>query len=563
MDRGELLTGRDLHMYYKMEMDAWTNLLEVSTMLLVALIFGLVFEKMKLNALTGFLLAGIIIGPQVLNIVSSGELVATFAELGVSLLLFALGLEFSLRHLKALGLSTLMTGLLQITVTALLVMAGAKVLGFSFPVALTLGLIVAPSSTAVALKVMKEDDAIDAPHGRITLGVLLLQDAAVVPLVLIVSTLGSGGSLPEMALEFGSAIGITLVLFIAFWLIIRFVLPQLLDRAAICGNRDLFIMISAVVFLFTVWITHYFKISPALGAFVAGVLLAESDFAAQIRADVSSLRALFVTFFFISVGMLANIQYKAGYIAGVVVLLLVLLFAKALLITVILLVMRRPLRTSLAAALSLSMIGEFSFLLLEIAGTSNLLPPETASRFLSATILSLLISPFLVKHGPLIGRKAENFLISVGLIKPAPEEELTIPGHDHFLVVGLGPAGRMTIDMLRHEGAAVLALDINSELVRKTRKDGIRAMVGDANHPEVLKHAHAGDAAAIIITIPDRTTVINIVKHIRAVFPDTPIIARSRWNRFSSEIHNAGATSTIEEETETGRILGSEALKYY
>jgi CPA2 family monovalent cation:H+ antiporter-2 len=544
-------------------MDAWTVLLELSAMLLAALLIGLIFERMKLNALTGFLLAGIIIGPQVLNIVSSGELVATLAELGVSLLLFAIGLEFSIRHLRSLGLATLVTGLLQISLTVVLVMGGAMVLGFSFPIALTLGLIVAPSSTAVALRVMKEDDAIDAPHGRITLGVLLLQDAAIVPLVLIVSTLGSGGSFPDMALGFGKAIGITTLLFLAFWLIIRYILPLLLDSAAISGNRDLFIMVSAVVFLFTVWITHYFKISPALGAFVAGVLLAESDFAAQIRADVSSLRALFVTFFFISVGMLTNIRYEVGYISGVVALLLVLLVAKTLLITLILLLARKPVRTSLATGLSLGMIGEFSFLLLEVAGKSNLLPPEIASQFLSATILSLLISPFLVKYGPWLGKQAEYLLVSLGWIQPAPAVKAAIPDRGHFLVIGLGPSGMMTTDMLRHEGANVLAIDINRELVRAARKNGVNSMVGDANHPEVLEHAHAGDAAAIVITIPDRSAVLNIIKQVRSSCPDTPVIARSRWNRFSQEIHSAGASITIEEETETGRSLGREALKYY
>lgn len=546
-------------------MDTWTVLLELAVIIGVALVAGVLFERIKLNALTGFLLAGILIGPGGFHIISNIDMVALLAELGVSLLLFTIGLEFSIRRLSSLGLKTLLIGLLQISLTIAAFTGLFYSLGFEFPIALTIGLIAAPSSTAVALRVMREDDSIDSPSGRITLGVLLLQDLAIVPLVLVVSSLAKGGGFLSMSADFGVAIGLSALLFAGFWVVIRFVMPLFLNTTANSGNRDLFIMLATVIFVAAVWLAHYFKISPALGAFAAGVLLAESPFAAQIRADVSALRALFVTFFFVSAGMLANVGEIIDNIAPLAGLLLGFIVLKIVLIFLITLLMRQPLRHGMAVAFSLGMIGEFSFLLLDVATREQLLPKELSMLLLSSTILSLMASPFLVRYAPAIGRGAEKLAARLGLVRGIGKktESTEVPERGHFLIIGLGPAGQQAIKRLREGGAAIVALDLNPRLVKDTKEQGIHAMVGDAIHPEVLEHMHATSAAAIVVTIPDRAAILNIIRQVRSVCPNTPIVARSRWNRFSEEIIKAGATHTIDEESNIGESLSDVALRYF
>jgi len=545
-------------------MDSWQALLEIAAMLAASVLVGVLFERIGLNALSGFLLAGVILGPGGLHIVSSGDMVTLLAELGVSLLLFAIGLEFSIKRLRSLGLKTLMAGVLQICLTALLVYLAAIAMGIPGTTAIVIGLVAAPSSTAVALRVMRDNDAIDTPHGRNTLGVLLLQDLAIVPLVLVVSTLGSGATGLEMTVDFGKAIGVTAGLFFGFWLVIKFIIPLVLNTTAANANRDLFIIIAAVVFILAVWVAHYFKVSPALGAFVAGVLMAESNFAPQIRADVSALRALFVTFFFVSVGMLADLSLFLTAWVDILLVVTALMIGKILLITFLFLAFKQPIRHSVATGLGLGMIGEFSFLLLEVGTSSGVLSPETSMVLLSATIISLLISPLMVAAAGRLGEEVEKLLIRLNIIHPKSNlDVVAIPAQGHFLVIGLGPAGKETIDALRKEGAEIVALDLNPKLVSAIKAEGVTAMVGDAVHPEVLEHVHATSASAIVVAIPDRSAVLNIVKQVRMVCPHTPVIARSRWNRFSNEILLAGATSALDEETTIGSYLGKEAMRYF
>ncbi len=543
-------------------MQFWNVLTEILILLAGALVLGAVFEHFKQSAILGYLLAGLLLGPGAMGWVHGDEFVYAIAELGVSLLLFVIGLEFSLRQLLRVGAVGLGGGALQVVVTGVLGAWAARGLGLGWPEAVAIGAIVSLSSTACVLRVLADRAEMDSVTGRTALGVLLLQDMAVVPLVLLVTMLGGEPTVSAIAWGMGQSVLLIAGLALALFVVSKVLLPRVMRDPTLTRNRELAILLAVVLALGSAWLAHRFGLSPAIGAFIAGILLAESPFAVQIRADVGALRALFVTLFFTSVGMLGDPAWIAEnwvLIAGTVGLILV---GKTLVTTVVVRMFASKLRHAAGVGLSLAQVGEFSFVLATVAYADGggVLGDQTFKLFVSVTLVTLFMTPYLVASGPGFGRLLQAVARGVGLSKTdavEPQAEgSSLAGH--IIVIGFGPAAqRMYAKMFRRHGS-VLVVDLNPRNLTLARGMGLNVQVGDATNPELIGHLSVPRAAIVVVTIPDHRAAVTVVRHVRAIAPDVPLIVRSRYHSFADDIQRAGASVTVDEEDWIGRRLGLE-----
>lgn len=540
----------------------WPILLQLVLLLLVALCIGMLFERFGQSAILGYLLAGTIMGPAVLNIVDEESGVPILAELGVSMLLFAIGLEFSVKRLMQLGDIAVIGGSIQVVSTLFLAALVCMASGLSTPVALAVGAMIALSSTACVLRVLTDRAELDSIHGRSALGILLLQDVAVVPLVLLVSMLGGSGGAGEMAIAFLEGIGFIVLMIGGFFLLSHYLLPGILKNLSFSRDRELLILLAVILALGSASVAHFLDISPALGAFIAGIMLAESPFATQIRADISALRSLFITLFFTSVGMLGDPVWifhhalEVGLVVGVIVL------GKATVISMIAVVLKRPLKHAIATGVSLAQVGEFGVVIAGIAHHDELIPDELFRLLVSSTLISLFATPLLVKSALFVGSGMASYFSGLNLYQSSPEPGES--GKDEssrfsIFVVGYGPSGQCVAEDLEKNGRDFIVIDLREPNIELARTRGHTAELGDATNPELLLHHGITEASAVVITVPDHRAVSHIVSVVRDLAPGIGIIARARYHPFVSDLEKAGATVVVDEEFVTGRRLASAA----
>ncbi|GAB4325787.1 MAG: hypothetical protein Kow0059_21960 [Candidatus Sumerlaeia bacterium] len=538
-------------------MSFWTILLELMALLTLALLLGMLLERLRQSAILGYLTAGMLLGPGGLGFVR-GEAVGSVSELGVVLLLFTIGLEFSFRRMKTLGVSALGGGVIQIVATGVLAGLVCRLLGLGLREAAAVGAMIPLSSTACVLRLLADRAELDSVHGRHALGILLLQDIAVVPLVLFMTALAGKGSTGALALDLGRAVMLAALLIVGFVVVCNYVLPFFFDVAAMTRNRDLPILLAIVTCVAASWSAHHLHLSPALGAFVAGMLLAESPFAAQIRADLSSLRALFVTLFFTSIGLLAELKWIPIYWNLLLWLLPVVVLLKAGVVWWGLRLFGVSHRHSLAAGLCLSQIGEFSFLLATLGRAGGVLSDVVFEVLLLTTFGTLFLTPFFVRVAPVVGAGVERRMLKWAgkrRVEPAADAPAIENLKGHVIIVGFGPAGRGVMDALRSIEAPVLVLELNPRGVAEARRLGLAALLGDATHADVLEHAGLHDARALVIALPDHKTSLHVLKQARSMAPSVPIIVRARYHAFARELEAAGARVVLDEEVEVGRGL--------
>ena len=536
----------------------WTFLFQLVILLSVALVIGLLFEKLKQSAILGFLLAGTLLGPAGFGVVQSDSGIAILAELGVSLLLFAIGLEFSASRLLRLGKIAVLGGSLQVAITLGIGAAIAAALGCGGRESLAIGAMVALSSTACVLRTLTDRAELDSVHGRSALGILLLQDVAVVPLVVLVTLLGGDGGLMELGLGFGKALGLIAAMVTAFYLFSNYLLPRFLNALNLSQNRELLILLSAVLVMGSAGVAHSLEISPALGAFIAGMMLAESPFATQIRSDVSALKVLFLTLFFVSVGMLGDplwIAQNFPTVAGVVALIIV---GKATIITLIAWALGRPLRHAIACGMALAQVGEFGIVVSSIANGSGLIGEDLFRLLVSATLISLFLTPLLVSQATRIGKFIEGIVSRKSGKKAGVDTDEENVGHsrsNHVILAGFGPSGQQVGKACLEIKQAAIVMDLRPVNVDLARSMGLDAALGDASNLEVLLHHGISKAKAIIITVPDHRASTQIVAAVRTMAPGIQIIVRARYHPFVKELEQAGATIVVDEEFHTGGRL--------
>ncbi len=534
-------------------MSIWEVLSDVLVLLGGGFLLGALCERMKQSAIVGYLLAGVLLGPNAFHLVSNQQEVTVLAELGVALLLFAIGLEFSWSRLRTLGSIPTVGGLIQIVATGIVAWLVGTFFGLEWGAALGVAAIVALSSTASVLRQLTARGEIGNVHGGYALGILLVQDLAVVVLVLVMSVLSRGGTGAEIPLGMAKALGFGAALIGALYVVFHLVMPRLLHARVVHGNRELLVLLAVVSGLGSALAAHAVDVSPALGAFVAGMLLAGSPFAIQVRADISSLRTLLMTLFFVSVGMLADPAWMARNWLLVLSMFVAVVAGKALIAWGALRILGATHQSAIAAGLCVAQVGEFSFVLAEI-GRGNVLSEEVFLLVISTTILTLLLTPYLVSGAP---RAAAWLSDRRGGVREGVVEGKV--GKQLCLVIGFGPAGRQVADHLREKVPEVMILDLNARSVREAKDLGFRASVGDARHSDVLEHVGLQRAMLIAVTIPDPGDVVQIVRLARALAPEALVVARARYHRSRGLIERAGAHIVVDEEEDVGRGLAATA----
>ena len=531
-------------------MDLWFFIMELVMLLGSALLLGALAQRLRQSPIIGYLLAGTIIGPLLFN----AQAVNQTAELGVALLLFSIGLEFSFGRLRKMGAIAFGGGSAQVLSTLLLV-AMAFALPRGLPEALTIGAMIALSSTAVVMRMLVDRAEIDSVRGRTCLGMLLLQDIAIVPLVLMVGFLSPAAASTGIGMHLIKVTAGVAGLFVGFYIICFHIIPRLLSIKGVFASHELTVLMAVVVGLGAAWAAHSTGISPALGAFVAGMLLGGSPFATQIRADIGALRTIMVTLFFASMGMLAKplwFLFNAHWVLSVAALIFI---VKTVITFVVCRLFGLDRRHALATGISLAQIGEFSFVLAATARNGGVLDAYVFDLAVSVIIVLMFAAPYMVSLAfPLSDRLLSWFgkpTVPAGAKHPVAGAS---PG-GHALVVGFGPAGRQVVGALLQRQQQCVVIDINPKSRKAAENMGVELHLGDASQQEVLMHAGLSSACMAVVTIPDPTAAVRVVQLLRRQNSQLVIAVRCRYNRHLNEYESAGADLIIDEETLVGQTL--------
>jgi CPA2 family monovalent cation:H+ antiporter-2 len=544
----------------KMELPALRDLVIIFGLSIGILLLS---HRLRLPAIVGLLLTGVIVGPYGLGLVHDIEVVESLAEVGIVLLLFTIGIEFSLHTLLGLKRIVGIAGTLQVGLSIAATYVAARLLGRPDGEAVLWGFLVALSSTAIVLKLLGERGEADSPHGRIAVGVLILQDLSVVPMMFLLPFLAgnTSGSTSSLGWVLGKAVVTVAVVLVSA----RMVIPPLLHQVVRTRSHELFLLSIVVICFGTAWLTSLAGLSLALGAFVAGMLISESDYGQQALADVLPLRDLFSSLFFVSVGMLLNVGFALQH-AGTIVLIVVGLFlGKFLTGAVATLALRYPLRTAVLTGLALAQIGEFSFVLARAGMVSGLIGDEMYQVFIAAAVITMLAAPFLLRVAPVVADYAAQLPLARWLAgSPQLAGEVGgMPLKDHVIIAGFGVNGRNVARALAAANIPYLILEMNPETVRVEREKGTPIAYGDAAHEAVLRHAYIEVARVVVVAISDAAATRRVVELARRLNPGVYLIARTRYSQEVGPLSALGANEAIPEEFETSIEIFARVLRRY
>ncbi|MEM9419612.1 MAG: cation:proton antiporter [Planctomycetota bacterium] len=561
-------------------------------LLATAMVLGSIAERLKQSAIVGFMLAGLLLGPNVLgrlvqwfqeqqaDTTVSGvdaippqipavlramvdpDQITAIADLGVTLLMFTIGLEFSWSRLKRLGVKAIATGVMQITVTMAVTTAIAMLFNMSFKAGIALGGIFALSSTGVVMPALARRSEVDSVHGRFALGILLVQDIAVIPLVLVIAALGGTGTVGQVIWHTAGQFGIVAAFIACCVLFVKVVVPRVVAFNAPTGNREVTVLFAIVLSLGAAWGANKLGLSPALGAFIAAIFLGESAIAPRLRGDVGPLKTIFVTMFFASIGMLGDPVWILQNWWQVAVALSILLLVKPTVIWGVGRVFKLAHRHAIAAGVCMGQVGVFSFVLARSAQDGMVISEFMFSLVVSITILTLFLTPYLVAFATTAGAKGERLLRKWGLAKIGGGVDASVGRElsSHIVVVGFGPAGRAVANRMYQSGSTVVVVDLNPQSIKAAREAGMRAMVGDASAPELLKQVSIDTAEALVITLPDHYLAMAVIVEARELAPKIQIVVRARYHRYVELLTRTGANVVVDEEANVGDRL-SESLR--
>ena len=537
-----------------------TLLIDLTLLVGMAIPIVALAHRVSVPPLVGFLLAGVLVGPNGLGLIGNTEEVEVLSELGVALLLFAVGLELSLSHVRQWARSVFISGSLQVGATLLCVAGAAMAFGIPTGQAIFYGAIAAMSSTAIVTKSYADRAELDSAHGRAVISVLLFQDLCVLPLILLLPVLAGMGSadMGAVGMEFLRGLLIMTVLVVGG----RFVVRRTLDRIVLFRDRDLFTLCVGFFGIGTAVVTASAGFSIAIGAFIAGLIISESEYGLQALSDVLPFRALFSGIFFISIGMLLDVSVLMTQLEVLLPMLTGLIALKILLVVVSVLAVGASLSTALISGLSLAQIGEFSILLAAVGLPLGLFREGDYQVFLSAAVLSMMATPFMIRAArPVAERIAPSGrrLKSRGSRAADTSQSLS----DHTVIVGYGVAGRYLARVLDAAGIPCIVVEHDAELVRRARRDEIPVAFGDGTQPTVLEHVGAQRARVIVFAISAPAEESRGVVVARDLNPSAHIVVRTRYTSSIDELMSVGASDVVVEEFEASIELFAKALESY
>ncbi len=529
----------------------------------LSLVVLFVCHQFRIPVTVGFIFTGILAGPHVFALVRAVHEVEILAEIGVILLLFTIGVEFSFANLLQIRQSVLVAGPVQVTATGAAWVIFGRLLGQTWSEAVFIGCLIALSSTAIVMKLLQERAEVDTPHGRTSLGILIFQDIIIVPMMVFVPLLA--GEMDNVGASFlillakGAAI-VAVVIISA-----KFVVPQVLYQIARTGNRELFLLSIVLICLAVAWLTAQAGLSLALGAFLAGLIVSETEYSHQALGNILPFRDVFASFFFISIGMLLDIKFllnnpvTIGLLSGGV------LLGKILLAGAAGLVLAFPLRTAVLIGMALCQVGEFSFILAKVGISQGLLSGYNYQLFLDVTILTMVATPLLMALAPQVAATVARWPLPDRLKYGAHLEAVGTPElpRDHLIIVGFGVNGRNLARAAETAGIPYVIIEMNPETVRREREAGKPIFYGDATQEEILRHAGIREARILVVVINDPAAVRRITTLAHRLNPRAHIIVRTRYVNELPALFELGADDVVPEEFETSVEIFTLVLKKY
>ena len=537
-------------------------LLDLVLAIVVAFAGGAIAHRLGQPVILGYLVAGVAIGPFTPGPTASVHSVQVLAEVGVAFLMFALGAEVSIAELRRIGKVAMIGGALQILCTMGLGPLVAPWLGLSFAQGVFLGALLSLSSTVVVLKVLMERGELGALHGRVALGILLAQDLAVVPLVVLLPSLVVGSDMLVRDLALAS-VKAAVVLLGTYIIGVRLV-PVMLRRAAVSGTRELFLLGVVALALGTAFVTQFAGLSLAFGAFLAGLVVGESEFRTQVIAEVLPLRDLFASLFFVSVGMLIDPRVMLSESAAIALLSAVVVVGKVGIVAVIVLLLGLPARVAVMAGLSLAQIGEFSFVLARVGVEQGAIPSSVFDLTLATALVTIVLTPGLIRAAPHVLSVLQR-LPGFGrhFEEPATALVPTDTLARHAVICGYGRIGRELADALDARSVRYLVIEYNPEVARALRDRGVPVIYGDAANPAVLEHAHLERARLLAILMPDARAAELTTRYARSLNPRLDVVARAVDVEHLEQLRAAGATEVVQPEFEAGVEVIRHALRRF
>ncbi|NIV75629.1 MAG: potassium transporter [Gammaproteobacteria bacterium] len=532
----------------------------VLILLAVAVAVVVLFRRFHLPTILGYLAVGVLVGPHALGWIPDTDDIRTLAEFGVVFLLFTIGLEFSLPRLLHMRHALLGLGGAQVLLTALITSVIGVLLGMSVEGAVAVGAVVAMSSTAIVTKQLSDQHELHTRHGRNAIGILLLQDLAVVPLLIVVASFTGADDQPlSMVLLWALLKGI-----VALAVILglgRWALRPLFRWVAHTHSTELFTLTALLVTLGCAWVTHRMGLSLALGAFVGGIMLAETEFRHQLEANLRPFRDVLLALFFITIGMLLDVGNLPNWWRWVALLFAALVLFKMALIALLARIARADNVTALRTGLVLAQSGEFGFAILSVALHGRLMPPDYGQVVLAALFFSMALSPLLIRYNGAIA----NALFPSAARVDEGEVKAAVSGlatglENHVIVCGYGRIGQQIGRYLDEEGLPFLALDLDPVRVQNARLAGEPVSFGDASHPDILEAAALRRARAVVVSIDDPGATLRITRHVHRAHPELPVLVRTREHAELERLREAGATEVVPETHEASLMLASRLL---
>lgn len=536
----------------------------VLILLAIAVLAVVVFRLLRLPPMLGYLLAGVIIGPHALGWIPETDETRHLAEFGVVFLMFSIGLEFSLPKLVTMKRIVFGFGTTQVVISIILVMAVTWVLGLDWRVGLVLGGALAMSSTAIVIKMLAERAELNSTHGRQVIGVLLFQDLAVIPLLIIVPALAT--EIDSDTNDFSLMLAIAIMKVIA---VLAFILlfGQKLMRpwfhlVARQKSSELFVLNVLLITLGLAWLTELAGLSLALGAFLAGMLISETEYRYQVEDDIKPFRDILLGLFFVTIGMLLDMQVVIENFFWVFVILAALILLKIVLIAGLSRLFGTDSSVAVRTGMNLAQGGEFGFVLLAQAGAIGLVENSVLQPVLAAMVLSMFIAPFIIEYN---GRMVQRFYSSEWMYRAMQITSIaaqTMAAQNHVIICGYGRSGQNMSRLLEQESVPFIALDLDPRRIQEATNAGESVVYGDAARREVLIAAGLMRAKVLVISYADTVSALKILAHVRELRPELSVVVRTRDDSDIDLLKEAGATEVVAEIMEGSLMLASHALMF-
>jgi CPA2 family monovalent cation:H+ antiporter-2 len=525
------------------------ELLVLVAVLVAALVGGFIARALRLPVILGYLVGGMVVGPYGTELVKDVTQIETLAQIGVALLLFTLGMEFSLKTLKKMGRISLLGGSMQILITMGLGLVIGFALGWSLGESVLFGFFIALSSTMIVLKLLIDRGELDTAHGRVMIGILLMQDLAVVPMMALLPAFGE----PDLGWAIGKAVLIAAVFLGAMFVLGLWLLPWVMRRVAAVRSRELFLLAILGFCLAVAFGTYYFGISLALGAFVAGLLISESNYAYQAIAEVVPLRDIFATLFFVSLGMLIDLGFIVDHIGAVIVVVLVIIAGKLVISSLIPWLFGYSPKTVLYTGAGLFQIGEFSFVLAAAALSAGVISREVYDLTLSSAVITILLTPLAMGGVSILYRKlsqGERFArVLANRTDPYFSREFQLA--NHVVICGYDRVGRNLSKILERRGFSYLVIDNDPKSIEELNSRDIPCVYGDASNPEILSRVLLNKAKVLVVTFADPIGTELAVRNALAINPKLDIVARIHSDEEISKLRDIGVAELVRPDFET------------